>query len=366
MRKYWLHLQRKFDLWEFKKHQADYFLYLSQLLKGTKGQYTVRSIFAADVQRYGLSHYRGRLAHYWLGLYQKNGGDLALTWQSSLSSDTWLLLKISQDQGDQALVEALSILAEQLREQKQLYWLLIQLFWPVGFALALFSLMLLFVPWFTVPQLQQTFHAVSAQAYGGLTQKLFAWSAFSQRYGGWFLGVVFIAVISSFYALPRYQGRLRKYLDYLEPWRSYKAWQGLQVLILLSLLLQRGSRQLRLAQALQHMQRTPNHWLKAHLQSIQKRMIQGQAGAASFADGLFPQDLIWFMSDMEKSQGIVVALSLSADYWQGLLTRRLSLEAQLWRWGILLSCVMGLLLLGGWHYVVIDELRQALLMQYAS
>lgn len=366
MRNYWLRLQRTFDLLEFRKHQAEYFLYLSQLLKGTQGQYTVRSVFAADIQRYGLKHYRGRLAHYWLGLYQKNGGSLALTWQSTLSTDTWLLLKISQDQGDKALLEALAILAEQLRDQKQLHWLLMQLFWPVGFAVLLLSLMLLLVPWYTVPQLQQTFYAVPEHAYGAYTQKLFAWSLLSQRYGGWTVSGLFILVGACCYSLPSYLGRLRSYLDYLEPWRSYKAWQGLRTLRLLSLLLQSGSRQLRLGQALQLMQATPNVWLSDYLQRMQKKITQGETGAYSFDVSLFPKELVWFMADMEKSQGLVTALSLSADYWQGVLARRLPLEAQIWRWAVLLVCVAGLLLLGGWHYVVIDELRQGLLMQYAS
>lgn len=366
MRSYAVRVLRFFDEWEFKKQQADYFLYLSQLLQGTQGQYTVRSIFAADAQRYGARHYRGRLAAHWLAQYQQNGGNLALTLQGVLSADAWLLLKISQDQGDQALLQALNTLALQLEEQKQFKGMLLQLFWPVAFAVLLLSAVLFLMPWFTVPQLQQTFYAVPEEFYGAHTQRLFAWSQFTQQYGIWLVLTLVVGFVLIVISLPRYSGRWRRYLDVLEPWRSYKSLQALRMLVLLSLLLQNASQQLRLAQALQLMQNSPNRWLRHHLQNIQQKIMQGETGAYSFDVGLLNKELVWFLADMELSQGLVRALHLTTLRLQTVLAKRLPLQAQLWRWVVLLGCVMALLSIGGWHYVVIDELRQALLMVYAN
>ena len=366
MRNYAARFLRFFDEQEFKKQQADYFLYISQLLQGAQGQYTIRSIFASDALRYGQRHYRGRLAKHWLAQYQQNGGNLALTLQSVLSADAWLLIKISQQQGDQALLQAVETLAQQLQEQKQFKGLLLQLFWPVGFALILLSGVLLLMPWFTVPQLQQTFYAVPAEFYGPYTQRLFDWSAFTQKYGIWFVLACAILFVFTVISLPWYGGRGRRYLDLIEPWRSYKSMQSLRMLVLVSLLLQSASKQLRLAQALQLMQHSPNPWLRHYLQKIQQKITQGDTGAYSFDVGLFPKDLVWFLADMEQSQGIAKALHLTSLRWQSVLARRLPFQAQVWRWVVLLSCVAALLLIGGWHYVVIDELRQALLMVYAN
>lgn len=366
MRNYGAKILRFFDEWEFKRQQADYFLYVSQLLQGTQGQYTVRSIFAADAQRYGDCHYRGRLAAHWLAQYQQNGGNLALTLRHVLSADAWLLIKISQDHGDQALLQALNTLAQQLEEQKQFKGLLVQLFWPVIFAVILLSAMLFLIPWFTVPQLQQTFYAVPDELYGPHTQRLFVWSTFTKRYGVWIIISLILLVVLIVLSLSRYCGRWRSYLDALEPWRSYKALQALRMLVLLSLLLQNASQQLRLAQALQLMQTSPNPWLRHHLQHIQKKIMQGETGAYSFDVGLLSKDLVWFLADMELSQGLAKALHLTTLRLHAVLAKRLPLQAQVWRWVVLLGCVAALLLIGGWHYVVIDELRQALLMMYAN
>lgn len=366
MLKYWYALRHFLDLLEFKKHQADYFLYLAQLLQGAQGQYTIRAIFAADGQRYGTKHYRGRLSQYWLRLYQQNGGNLALTWRSAIGSDAWLLLKTSQEQGDLALLQALKMLAKQQQQQKQFKGMLFQLFWPVAFALLILVLVLFLIPMFTVPQLQQTFYAVPEHFYGDYTLRLYAWAFYSQRYGLWFILVLALLLVGSVLSLPFYSGRWRVLLDYIEPWRSYKSLQCLSMLSLISLLLQSASRQLRLAPALQLMQSSPNPWLRHHLQKIQQKITQGETGAYSFDVGLLPKDLVWFLADMEQSQGLSQALHLSALRLQQVLAYRLPLQAQLWRWFILLGCVGGLLLIGGWHYVVIDELRQALLMFYAS
>lgn len=366
MRKQATKILRFFDEREFKKQQADYFLYVSQLLQGTQGQYTVRSIFAADAQRYGRAHYRGRLAMHWLAQYQKNGGSLAMTLQGVLSADAWLLIKISQDQGDQALLQALNTLAHQLEEQKQFKGMLVQLFWPVAFAVILLSAMLFLMPWFTVPQLQQTFYAVPEEFYGPHTQRLFTWSQFTQHYGLWVVVSLTLFLVLMVVSLSRYSGRWRRYLDVMEPWRSYKSLQALRILVLLSLLLRNASQQLRLAQALQLLQSSPNPWLRHHLQNIQKKIMQGETGAYSFDVGLLPKELVWFLADMELSQGLASALHLTTLRLQTVLAKRLPLQAQAWRWLVLLGCVTTLLLIGGWHYVVIDELRQALLMMYAN
>ena len=366
MRKHWEPWQRFFDVREFKKNQADYFLYLSQLLRGTQGQHTVRTVFAADARRYGPRHYRGRLSAYWLAQYQRNGGNLALTWRQVLSDDAWLLLRLSQEQGDRALLTALDALSKQLQEKKQLQGMLAKLFWPVGFVLLLLALMLFLMPWFTVPQLQNTFYAVPESAYGFYTQRLFAWAAFSQKYGLGIVLFVFFLLFLTSWSLPRYVGRWRVYLDHIEPWKSYKSMQGLAMLMLISLLLNNASRQLRLAQALQLMQSTPNIWLKSHLKKIEQKITQGETGAVSFDVGLLSRDVVWFLADMEQSQGLVQALRLTTDRLQQIILQRLPLKAQVWRWGLLLCCVASLLLIGAWHYVVIDELRRALLMFYAS
>lgn len=359
-------LQLWLDTIRFKKNQADYFLYLSHLLQGSQGQFTVRNIFAADAQRYGQQHYRGRLSSHWLMLYENNGGDLSATWQSVLSTDAWLLIRASQARGDQAFLKALDALAIQLQIFKQLRKQIMQLLWPAILALVLFGLMWIIVPNYTVPQLMSTFSAVPESYYGLHTLRLLKWANFSQNYGFILLLLMIGFSGAIVFSLSRYQGKGRKWLDLIDPWQSYKKTYALRLLALLSLLLNNSATELRLSQAVQMINHSDNVWFNYQVTQIQTRILQGEVGAKSFDINLLSSDVFWFLQDMEKSQGIAKALQLTTRRLHVLLIEQLPIKAQIWRWVLLLSCVFALLIIAGWHYVVIDELRRALLMLYAS
>lgn len=359
-------MQLRLDAFRFKKNQADYFLYLTHLLQGSQGQFTVRTIFAADAQRYGVRHYRGRLSNYWLMLYESNGGDLAATWRSVLSTDAWLLIRASQARGDQAFLNALDALASQLQTFQQMRKQVLQLMWPAMLALILFSLMWVVVPVYTVPQLMSTFSAVPESYYGFYTLRLLAWVNFSKNYGLIVLLLIIGLAIGTGFSLARYHGRWRRWLDLIDPWQSYKKIHALRLLTLLSLLLNKSATELRLAQAVQMINHGENAWFNHQVNQIQTRILHGEVGAKSFDMNLLSSDVFWFLQDMEKSQGIAKALHLTTWRLQVLLMGQLPLKAQFWRWTLLLSCVFALLTIAGWHYVVIDELRRALLMLYAN
>lgn len=361
-----IRMQLWLDINRFKKNQADYFLYLSHLLRGSQGQFTVHSIFVADAQRYGLRHYRGRLSHHWLTLYESNGGDLSATWHSVLSTDAWLLIRASQARGDQAFLNALDALATQLQAFQQMRKQVMQLMWPAILAFFIFSLMWIIVPTYTVPQLMATFSAVPESYYGLYTLRLLGWANFSKSYGFILLILISFLAIGIIFSLSRYHGRWRRWLDFLEPWQSYKKTHALRLLALLSLLLNKSTTELRLSQAVQMINHGDNVWFNYQVNQIQTRILQGEVGAKSFETDLLSSDVFWFLQDMEKSQGIAKALQLTTRRLHVLLIEQLPIKAQIWRWVLLLSCVFALLIIAGWHYVVIDELRRALLMLYAS
>ena len=362
----WLLLRHWVDQQSFKKRQVDYFLYLRLLLQSAQGQLTMHSIFLAESRRYGATHYRGRLAQSWLLNYEQNGGDLAATWKEVLSTESWLLIRASQAQGDQALMSALEVLSEQQKELQELKQQILQLMWPAIAAVLLLVSMWVVVPVVTVPQLQVTFATVPESYYGKYTLWLFSWAKFSQQYG-WVLllcsGLVFLLIYLS---LARYCGRYRDWLNHLEPWKSYKKIHSLQLVSLLALLLNNRETQLRLAQAVQMLIQDRNPWLRNQVLAIQHRILQGEVGSASFATGILSKEQQWFLQDMEQSQGIALALKLTANRQLQYVKRQLALQAHFWRWVLLLGCVFALLTIGGWHYVVIDELRRSLLMLYAS
>lgn len=359
-------LQLWFDIRRFKKNQANYFLYLSHLLRGSEGQLTVHSVFSADLKRYGLGHYRGRLAQYWLRRYENNGGDLAATWHAVLSADAWLLIRASQARGDKAFLNALDALAMQLDSFQKMQKQIMQLLWPAILALSIFFLMCILIPAYTVPQLLNTFSSVPEDYYGSYTLNLIFWSNFNKKYGLFLILSLFFLLIVIRISLSRYHGRFRYIFDFIEPWKSYKEINAYRLLSLLSLLLNNSAVQLRLAQAVQMINYGENAWFNYQANHIQERILQGSVGANSFDTMLLSKDIFWFLQDMEQSQGIEKSLYLTTTHQYEDLINKLPIKATFWRWFLLLSCVFAMLLIGGWHYIVIDELRRALLMLYAN
>lgn len=354
------------DKQKFIRHQEDYFMYLAHLLAGARGAITMRTIFVLDVNRYGIRHFRGRLARQWLMAFEKNGGDLALTWQKWVPHDVWLFIRLSQQQGNDMLILALQQVAQQLQQRKKTQQELLLLLAPALAAIAICSLMLFVIPFFTVPSLKDVFSVVPVELYGAKTISLFAFSAWLQRYGLFGLFFLFLWVLLISYSLGRNQGRLRLILDYFEPWQTYKLIAGWQLLALLALLLKNPTGQLPFASALALLFDRANPWFRSYLVRMQQRVAQGEAGAKSLDVGLLPKDLLWFMQDLEQSQGIAQALQHTAERQRWVLSRRLVWKAHVWRWLILLGCLLFLLGLGGWHYIVMDEFRRALLVVYTQ
>ncbi len=362
----WQAGRQVWDQRRFKPHLADYFLHLSQLMQATQGQMTLRTVFAQEAQRYGLKTYRGRLAWGWLQQYEQNGGDLAQTWSGLLSSADQLMIQLGQARGDQALAVALALLAQQHQQEQQLRSQLGALLWPVLIAAILLSSMAALIPLFTVPELAATFAVLPPELYGTKTRFLFSLAAFIASYGFGLLLVGLMMVGLMLWSLPRFVGSMRYFLDRLEPWQSYKVLQSTYLFAMLSLLLHEQVAQLRLGQAVQLLGQSTNPWMAWQVQRIQERMVQGEVGAKGFATGLLNQSLQWFFEDVEQSQDLTRALRLTHQRLYQQFQKQLVQKAQLWRWVLLLACVGTMLAIGGWHYLVIDELRRALLMFYAQ
>lgn len=365
LRLVWLRWQQSWDLSRFKRRRVDYFHYLAQLLQATHGQLTLRAIFALESQRYGLNTYRGRLATYWGQSYEQNGGDLVQTWGGMLSSVDRLIIQLAQLRGDSALAVAFELLAQQHQELKVLRSQLSQTLWPVVIAILLLSLILSLIPLFTVPELRSTFAVLPIELYGAKTQALFKTAEFIQSYGLAIALFGSLSLLGVALSLTWLIGPMRDALDFFEPWASYKKFQTTYFFGLLALLLNQRVAQLRLGQAVQQIAQGSDRWLAWQAQKIQGRMLQGEVGARGFATGLLPRAWQWFFEDIEQSQGILPAISLMHQRLIDQLKRDVLFKAQLWRWLILLTCVGVLLAIGGWHYVVIDEMRRALLIFYS-
>lgn len=360
-------LVHAYDGWRFARQRADYYEYLAALLQGMRGRRTLKEVFQADASRYGMSTVRGRLSARWLQTYQLASGDLYATWLTEFPVAELGLIRMAQSLGNTALVNTLAELAQVLMLSRQAGHIVVTTLWAAALALLLALLMLVCVPWFTVPQLLQSFAGVPAEYYGSLTRQLVGFAEFLRAalpfltvflMGGWYLLL---------WSLANTCGPVRKVLEPYSFWRIYRYVQALRFFALLALVLGReetGSTQLR--SALQMQEQGASVWQSHHIQSMLARIDAGMTGADTFDTGLLDREHFWFFSDMVLASGLHQGLVLTSERVRGLVLGSVARQATGLRWLILLISLAFVLGLGLWHYAVIDELRRSLMMFHAS
>lgn len=368
MRYPWLSsLLHAYDRWQFMRQRADYYEYLAALLQGMRGRRTLKEVFQADAGRYGMDTVRGRLSARWLQTYQLASGDLYTTWLAEFPVAELGLIRMAQSFGNTALVNTLAQLAQVLMLGRKASQIVLATLGAAALALLLVLLMLVCVPWFTVPQLLHSFASVPAEYYGSLTRQLLGFADLLRTVlpflvvlllGGWYLLL---------WSLANTCGRVRKALEPYSLWRIYRYVQALRFFALLALVLGRddtGSTQLRTA--LQMQVQGASAWQNSHIQAMLRRIDSGLTGADTFDTGLLDREHFWFFSDMVLARGLQQGLQLTCDRVRSLVLGSVARQAAALRWMILLISLAFILGLGLWHYAVIDELRRSLMMFHAS
>lgn len=355
------------DAWLFRRHRADYYAYMADMVRGLHGRKTLRDLFLDDAGRYGQGTVRGRLAAQWADAYEMSGGDLALAWQQFFPADECLLIAAAQQTGGNALADTLHDLAQAVRLIDQARSILRTTLGTSLLALAIAVGMIVAVPMFTVPRLHQVFQILPPSYYGRLTAGLFGLAQIL-RYGLPFLLVLLAgSTWLVFWSLPHLTGRLRAVLDPVFPWRLYRDFHAMRFLAMLAILVrQRDGRDTRLRQALATHAWAAAPWVAWHVNAMVARIDGGLVGADTFDTGLLDRETWWFMSDMIEVHGMEAGVQSTRRRIETNLLIRISRQAQTWRWGLLLgavACVLGLAL---WHYGVVDEMRRALINFYAS
>jgi len=355
------------DRHRFGPVRADYYDYLAALMDATQGRRTIKDIFRQDMSRYGMDSVRGRLSRHWFAAYQRSGGDLYSTWSGSLPQAELNLIRAAQFVGNDPLVGTLRELAGVLRLMIRARAILSATLWSAAAALAVLLSMLLAVPAFTVPRLMQTFYAVPAEYYGGLTRALLRMSEAIGRQ--WPLALVLAAGAGAlvWWSLPNLCGPLRMKLESIAIWRIYRYVHTLQFFSALNIVLMRqGASSTQLRTALWLQKAGASRWQLWHIDAMLGRVDTGLTGAGTFDTGLLDRDLFWFLADTVMARGLSAGLALTRQRLEARVLHEVAARAVRLRWCLLLFAVACLLGLGMWHYAVIDELRRSLMLFYAS
>ncbi|WP_322994618.1 pilus assembly protein [Castellaniella sp.] len=357
----------RLDVWQFSGRRADYFAYLHAVLTATQGRLTIRELFDRDALRYGPRTVRGRLSRGWSQACEASGGDLHATWRGCFPPDERALVQVAQMFGNARLLACFESLAQHLDlliRARQLLWSTLG---AAALAVLVVSALVLALPAWTVPSLQQAFQGLPDLFYGPWARSLFASAKALDTWGVGIPLVALAAVLCGALTLPRTYGPWRQLLDRFGPWRLYRQIQALRMMALVSILLRPGAggaTQLRavLVLLLQH----ASPWLAAHLRHMVGRLDRGFNGAAALDTGLLDRDLYWYLLDLEAAHGLQPALQAVHARMATVWFTRIRLQAQGLRWLVLLAGVASVLSIGLWHYAAIDELRRGWMMFHAS
>lgn len=363
----WRHLEMRLDAWRFASQRADYFEYLYAVLQGAGGRLTIRELFDRDSLRHGPRTVRGRLSRIWSRACEAGGGDLYGTWLGSLPIDELALIRAAQAHGNARLLACFQALAGHLNlliSAQRLLWTSLGM---AAVAALVASLLVLALPAWTVPALQQAFQGLPPEYLGGQARALFSVADWLRDWGLVLPASVAAAAGWLVWTLPRGRGGWRRHLDRHGPWKLYRQVQALRLLALVAILLQPGaggSHQLRPVVVLFLDQASP--WLSMYLRRIVQRIDRGMAGAAAFDTGLLDPDLYWYLQDMTLARGLPEALRMAHARMARVWLSRLQLQAHTLRWLVLLGGLAVVLGIGLWHYAAIDELRRGWMMFHAG
>ncbi|HLR12939.1 MAG TPA: hypothetical protein VK104_04925 [Burkholderiaceae bacterium] len=355
------------DRWQFQPARADYYRYLADLLAHADGRFTLKDVFLRDAVRYGERRLRGRLSAFWLHAYQHGGGDLYTTWQRHFPHAELSLIRSAQALGNDAVIQTLRQFSRVLSLLGQARRLLTGVLWPALAAAGLSAALTLAIPQFTVPRLLRTFDSVPPEHYGRLTRRLVDFAQVIATTWPWVLLALMGITLLAGWSLTHLTGPLRRFLDPLLWWDSYRQLMVLQWASFLRIALgAQDQSATRLRQALLYQRPGARPWLRWHLDTMLQRIDEGVRGAAIFDTGMLGRPHYWFFSDMFEARGLNDALRLIAERVHQDVVGVMARRAQAFRWMLLLGCVAYLLGLALWHYAVIDELRRSLTLQFAD
>lgn len=350
----------------FNPMRADYYEFLSASMHSAQGRHSLRDIFERDARRYAGTA-RGRLAASWNRAYAESGGDLYATWSGCFPPSELALIRVAQISGNEALVHTLRDLAHVTGLARRSRHILRTTIWSGVLSLCVMTATILAVPLFTVPRLASLFEILPAEYFGSRTRALFGLAAAVESV--WPLAIIIAILIAAAagWSVANLTGPVRRLLDHCSIWRIHRCLSALSFTSFLGVLLQRrdaSSTQLRTALEMLCVGASP--WMREHLDDMLGSIDHGLVGAATFDTGLLDRELYWYLQDMADARGLVSALILLRDRLDARVLPQVARQAQTLRWSLLACCVTGMLVLGLWHYAVIDELRRSLMIFYAS
>lgn len=357
-----LSLDNRIAAFLFRPKKADYYYYLADIIEGTKGRKSLLDIFNSDAERYGKTA-RGKLSKHWATQFDRGGGSLTKTFQSTLPDEDVAALETLKKAGsDSALESALRDLAANTELVSKARGIVIVSSFISIACLAAFLAFAVLMPIAIVPKLQAAFSMLPVEYYPESAQEFFGLSDFVGNNWVTIIAVMVSIMYGCWYSFSNLTGRARAWLDkYGMFWGIYRDFQSIRFLTLLAAVIKRrGNESTVLLEAVEMQTIGASRWKRYHIDLILQYVEKGSVGPEMFTTGIMDKTMEWYIADLIEARGFEDALEHARNRLKERVLKKITIQSAVIAWIVLLSSVMlsGSLML--WQMTVIEDMRKAL------
>lgn len=347
----------------FNKNRADYYVYMASILKSSGGGIKILQLFENDIVRFEGKP-RGKLCLYWYEQYSANGGNLADAFQGTLPDDEVAILRVAQNAGGDALIFALDDLARMAKLSDQVKQESLSTIVSGLFGIAIAFLMLTIFPIFSVREIANAYEFLPLDAWGQNGQRFYSYAKWMEGNLFAITVIIGILIVALNWTFSNYTGKFREWLDEnISLYRVSRDLKGALFLATMSTLTKkRGGVMFTLKQSLEtfsNSARTP--WLRWRIdQIIDGADSTGSIGVQAFDTGMISREMFYFLEDMQKAKGFSEGFEETGAYVEGHLMKSTIKKMMFYRWSMLVMSLVVALVIFGWQFQVIYEMRGAM------
>ncbi|WP_153785354.1 hypothetical protein [Pseudomonas sp. EMN2] len=342
--------------------RPDYYRFLADLLKGTKGKRSLMEIFMSDADRYGSS-VRGKLSSHWAKMFDQGGGSLKHTFSGTLPrQDVEAMDALLKAGGENALELALHDLADSSHVQRKALDIIVASCISAFLSLIILVAYVLMYPLYVVPQIISAFSMLPLDQYPESATKMMEYTDFIGSFWPAILLSMVAAILACAWTLPNLSGHVRIHLDkYWILWSIHRDFESIRFLSFLATMLSgAGSSHIVLRDALEMQLQGASRWKRHHVQRMIAQVKSGQIGPWIFSTGFLERSMDYYLADLIEANGLEKALKQVKDRLSQSVLKRITVQSMIISWVITLSVLLvstGLMI---WQARVVDEMRRAL------
>lgn len=354
---------------KFMSKRAEYYNYLASMLKASKGETKLLTIFEREAVRREKDPI-GILSAYWAEQYANNGSNLEKAWSGTLPDDEVAIIAVAQNAGRNALEAALHdmarIAALSDRVKREVWGTLAAA--VIGITIAI--VMITAFPVGASAKLREVYSNIPLTAWGPRGQFMNAWAAGVEDYGFFFLFGFILIVTYVYWSVNNLVGPVRDWLDRnVILYSTVRDVKGALFLATMSTLTRRrGNTMYTLRDALSNFAAgARSAWLRWRVEEIVDRIdANGATDGTAFETNLLSKEMYYFLQDTQESQGFAEGFEQTGQYVEKTVLSKVIGRMTIYRWALLLTgvaCVVGVM---GMQFSVIYEMKGVMLNYYNS